>query len=342
MKDLIRKFEPLALFAVILASVYIFFFYPMNSKIGFGQRTAGEFEQEKINQTAAAGPALSQRGLVALNNQALNNEALDPASPPASPAAANNTDGNAQTAQPWKDNTVQNPQGLITTFQNPTNMQAMIDKNAAAANDPFGLKQAAAAAPQLFNTQKVRTMPVTVPEKMLQEGHWIGLEVVPLTKALAKANNIPRKIEGVLIDEVTLLSAETGLLAGDVISSINNNKVIDLKSFSRATKPVANTQQAVVKVYRNGNYYDISVFGPDVLGIAQMEAAPMINPTSPSPHGYYGPCSQCHTLTNGPLNTGQLTKDMGDQLLKVPPPIKWGAEAPHRNRGVCTDCHNII
>ncbi|MBF0541084.1 MAG: PDZ domain-containing protein [Nitrospirae bacterium] len=338
MKDLIRKFEPLAVIAVILIAVYIFFFYPVNSKIGFGNaRNNGEFEQEGQTNVMQ-----NNRALIALQrNQADPN--LDPNLDP------NNIAGNPPMDQveapqpPWKGDSVKNP---IDTFQNPVTIAAMADKKAALERDPFGLKQAAVTQPP-FPIMKgqgtpAKTLPVTVPEKLLQEGHWIGLEVVPLTKALAKANKIPTKIDGVLVDEVTLLSAEVGLLAGDVIASIDGVKVTDLKSFREATRAVANIQQALVKVYRNGSYYDISVFGPDVLGIAQMEAAQMINPTSPSPHGYYGPCTKCHTLTNGPLNTGQLSKDMGDQLLKTPPPIRWGAEAPHRNRGICTDCHTLI
>jgi len=58
------------------------------------------------------------------------------------------------------------------------------------------------------------------PDKVLQEGHWIGLEVIGLSSAIARANNIPDDVRGVLIDEVTLLAAESGLLAGDVITGV--------------------------------------------------------------------------------------------------------------------------
>ena len=330
----IEKFKPVALFAVILISIFIFFFYPVNSKIGFGNITrTGEFEQEGLGQTGETRVLPPNRAFVAFGNQIDPN--LDPNLDPNVAAGVPPTEQALETqgAQgTWKGENVQNP---IDTFQNPGTVQGLIDKNAAMARDPFGLQQIVATVP-------TKTMPVTVPDKILQEGHWIGLEVVPLTKALARANNISTKITGVLIDEVTLLSAEVGILAGDVITSINGYNITDLKSFREATRPVANIQQALVKVYRKDGYYDISVFGPDVLGIAQMEAAPMINPTSPSPHGYYGACGNCHTLTNGPLSTGQLAKDLGDQLLKTPPPIRWGSEPPHRNRGKCTDCHTLI
>jgi hypothetical protein len=84
------------------------------------------------------------------------------------------------------------------------------------------------------------------------------------------------------------------------------------------------------------------VRGVEELGLAQMEAAPMINATDPSPHGYYGPCERCHTISKTVKNTGQLAKDGGDVLVVRAPPIKWGAKPIHGKRGTCTSCHKII
>ncbi|MCG6552110.1 MAG: PDZ domain-containing protein [Candidatus Magnetominusculus sp. LBB02] len=179
-------------------------------------------------------------------------------------------------------------------------------------------------------------------EMVLQEGHWIGLETIPLTPAIAKANGIPAGVEGVLVDEVTLVAANSGLLAGDVIMAINDAKVTDLPTFRAATRPTAMARQAAVTVYRTGAQKKINVLSVEELGIAQMEAAPMILPTDTAPHGYYGPCSMCHSIAKTAVNTGQLAKDAGDVLTKVPPPIKWGATPPHRDRGQCTNCHKII
>jgi membrane-associated protease RseP (regulator of RpoE activity) len=184
--------------------------------------------------------------------------------------------------------------------------------------------------------------PIAVPDKILQEGHWIGLEVIPLTPAIAKANSLPPEVEGVLIDEVTLLSAEAGLLAGDVIVAVNGKKVSDLKSFQMATKDVAQSNRASVSVYRGGKNKDIMVFSTEFLGVAQMEAAPMILATDKSPHGRYGPCDKCHTISKTPLNTGQLAKDQGDVLTRVAPNIRRGTPAPHRKRGTCTLCHVVL
>ena len=38
--------------------------------------------------------------------------------------------------------------------------------------------------------QNVPLQPIAVPFKTLQEGHWIGMEVIPLTAAIAQANSI--------------------------------------------------------------------------------------------------------------------------------------------------------
>jgi len=198
------------------------------------------------------------------------------------------------------------------------------------------------AVPPVQPNQNVPLQPIAVPDKVLQEGHWIGLEVIPLTPAIARANSIPPDVVGVLIDEVTLLSAEAGLLAGDVITAVNDKKVTDLKSFWQATKNVGQSNRANVSVYSGGKNKNIVVFSTEALGIAQMEAAPMILATDKSPHGRYGPCDQCHTISKTPLNAGQLAKDQGDVLTKVAPTIRKGTLPPHRKRGTCTLCHVVL
>ncbi len=179
-------------------------------------------------------------------------------------------------------------------------------------------------------------------EKILQEGHWIGLEVVPLTPQLAAANNIPADVVGVLVDEVTLMAAAAGVMAGDVILAVNGLKVKDLNTFEKSTRQVATINQATVAVYRGGNSKDVKVVANNALGVAQMEGAPMILSTAVRPHGYYGPCDRCHVISRTPSNkTGQLAKDAGDVLITTPPPIQWGVQSPHGDRGKCTNCHTI-
>ncbi len=243
---------------------------------------------------------------------------------------------NAQSPQvvAWGQGYIQDP------VNNPNDpygirMIARGNNNSTPPHDPYGIQQMGKTVPVPGG------IPSAAVDKILQEGHWIGLEVIPLTAAIATANRIPENVSGALVDEVTLVSAESGLLAGDVITSVAGEKVTDLKSFKAATGQVAASAQVAVTVYRNGQYMDIAVNAGEPVGIAQMEAAPMILPTDASPHGYYGPCDECHTISKTAKNTGQLRKDAGDVLLVAAPPIRWGSEAPHRERGTCTNCHSV-
>ena len=211
------------------------------------------------------------------------------------------------------------------------------------------------AAPPVQPNQNVPAQqPFAALDKALIEGHWIGGEAIPLTPAIAKANSVPLDVVGVLLDEVTLLSAEAGLLAGDVITAINGKKVTDLKTFQQATKDVAQSNRATVSVYSGGTNKDIVVFSTEILGMAQLESAPMILPTDRSPHAYYGPCDKCHIVSKNAtrskiarnsknaLNPNELLKDAGDSLTKVAPNIRQGTPPPHRNRGACTLCHVVL
>jgi hypothetical protein len=186
--------------------------------------------------------------------------------------------------------------------------------------------------------------PPVVKDVMVQEGHWLGLEVITLTPELAAANKIQENVEGVLVDEVTLLSARSGLLAGDVIVGIDGNRVRDLSEFLITTKMVKDMRHTNITIFRNGNYNDIALESPDVLGFAQMEGAPMILPGATSPHKYYGQCDRCHEIApkNTTVNKAELGKDLGDTLAQAPPSINIASPLPHRYRGVCQNCHEIL
>ena len=174
------------------------------------------------------------------------------------------------------------------------------------------------------------------------EAHWIGLEAGPLVPAVAKANNIPSNVTGVFVDEVTLVAADSGLLAGDVITAVNGSQVTDLRSFKNATKQVALANQAQVTIFRRGTTRNITVNSPDELGFAQIEGAPMILATDRAPHGNYGPCDSCHAIAPAGVNLNQMAKDLGDILAKTAPNIKKGTPAPHGNRGACSKCHVLL
>jgi hypothetical protein len=176
--------------------------------------------------------------------------------------------------------------------------------------------------------------------KELIEGHWLGLEVIPLTPELAKEYRISKGETGVLVDEITLEAAESGILAGDVVQSIDNRPTPDLRAFFHATQHVQEQTKASIGISRQGNKiaYIIKARNTKELGWSQMEAAQPIQPGAISPHSNRGrPCTDCHIIMQA---GGQLAIDAGD-ILRNPPAITRNAKAPHGYRGNCSACHII-
>jgi serine protease Do len=178
--------------------------------------------------------------------------------------------------------------------------------------------------------------------KKFIEGHWLGLEVIPLTAELATEYQIPKGETGILVDEVTLEAAESGILAGDMIQSIGGFPTSDLEAFFQATQreSVQEEKRAQVGISRRGKKmtFVMTARNTSMLGFAQMEAAQPIQPGALRPHRYMGSCTDCHILMK---TGGQLATDAGD-ILPNPPPITQNAKAPHRDRGRCVNCHTIL
>jgi hypothetical protein len=176
--------------------------------------------------------------------------------------------------------------------------------------------------------------------KKFIEGHWLGLEVIPLTAELATEYQIPRGETGVLVDEVTLEAAESGILAGDMVQSIRGFPTPDLEAFFLATHRVQEEERAQVGISRRGSKmkFVMTARNTNMLGFAQMEAAQPIQPGALRPHRYMGSCTNCHIFMQ---TGGQLATDAGD-ILPNPPPITKNAKAPHRYRGQCATCHTIL
>jgi len=173
------------------------------------------------------------------------------------------------------------------------------------------------------------------------EGHWLGLEVIPLTPELATEYGIVPGDRGVLVDEITLESAESGILAGDMVHAIGNEPTPDLKQFFVAAQKVSRNASAPVEVSRRGTILTFTMQARNAaeLGFAQMEAAQPIRPGSISPHRSLDqPCTNCHIIM---ASGGQLPTDMGD-ITPTPPPITTMAVPPHGNRGPCGTCHVIV
>ena len=176
-------------------------------------------------------------------------------------------------------------------------------------------------------------------KKILVEGHWVGLELIPLTPELATEYRVPPDTKGLLVDEISLESAESGILAGDMLVAIEGMQTPDLVAFTEATRRVKNKKSAEMLVSRRGQLLKLTMSSQSSLGFSQNEAAQTILPGAISPHRSRNkPCTACHIIMR---TGGQLPTDAGD-ILPNPPPITKNAVAQHPYRGKCKNCHIIL
>jgi hypothetical protein len=178
------------------------------------------------------------------------------------------------------------------------------------------------------------------PAIQLSEGHWQGMEALPLSTELKKKLKLPRRLMGLLIDEVTLYAAESGLMAGDVLVAVNSRPVLTIEDLVRESKRLQSRNSATLTAYRKEEWKTFTLRVPpgDNLGFAQVETAPMVLPGAMRPHPYRGPCSSCHRIAQ----TGQPMMPDPDGIILPPPPIRANAPMPHQDRGPCHVCHKII
>ena len=176
--------------------------------------------------------------------------------------------------------------------------------------------------------------------KVIVEGHWLGMELMDLTPALRGIYGLSPDVQGVIVDEITLESAESGVLAGDVITQVGDRPTRDLKEFLRATEAIAGAKTANVVVNRLNveKRFTLVAKNTKTVGFSQVEGAQPIKPGAVSPHRTRNRvCTECHVIMR---TGGQLPVDEGD-ITPTPPPISASATAPHPNRGVCNSCHVI-
>ncbi|MBF0432215.1 MAG: PDZ domain-containing protein [Fibrobacteria bacterium] len=209
--------------------------------------------------------------------------------------------------------------------------------------------------------------------KQFSEGHWHGLEVIPLSQELAQEYDIPAGTEGLLIDETVLEACEDGFFAGDVIQSIEHYPTRSLEEFLQATMKVQGRKSVRIQIWRSahtqaltgdigivenlkaraqtmnktsmaGHTLTLTLTASPIyhkLGYANMDAAPPIQPGSIPPHKtrqQNQKCTDCHVFMN---TGGQLAVDAGD-LVPNPPDIVAGTIRPHEPRGQCNFCHQIV
>jgi len=182
------------------------------------------------------------------------------------------------------------------------------------------------------------------------EAHWQGMDVMELGAELRQKLNYPTSLKGIIVGEVTLNAALSGMLGGDVIIAVQGKRVTTLRGFRRETREVQTRNDAALTVLRktsakNGDRYVMNrmtfiLRARNPLGFAQVESAPMILAGDQAPHPERGPCTKCHSIGAGQFN-------MPDpDLITLPPPditqlqLNRGV-SPHQDRGPCLACHQI-
>ena len=244
------------------------------------------------------------------------------------------------TGQAHAANTVVAP---ATAQAAPMDLQAGGQQIAFANRAPAETTEAAAPNPALPTRAPTGKLPTPkeqgAAQKEFIEGHWLGLELIPLTPELAKEYKVPADTKGLLVDEISLESAESGILAGDLVVGVNGFATPDLVAFTEATRRVKNKHKADVLVSRRGRLMEFTFTSTRTIGFSQNEAAQPITPGALSPHRSRNkPCTACHIIM---VTGGQLPTDAGD-ILPNPPPITKGAVSPHEYRGKCNTCHIML
>jgi len=202
---------------------------------------------------------------------------------------------------------------------------------------PYGGQVAATGAAPDLVAPRSPTTAQGVPQMLpFQEAHWQGIEAISVSPGLARVLGMPRRSRGVVIDEVTMPADVQGFGAGDLITAVGGRPTPSLEEFIDAADRVRDESSVVIDVMRKGEPKKI-VLSARRLGTASGETAPMIPAGARAPHGYQGPCTNCHRIGTG----GSLAVDLGDVLSKSAPPIYWGQPRPHQDRGPCTACHTI-
>lgn len=178
------------------------------------------------------------------------------------------------------------------------------------------------------------------------EAHWQGMDTMNLTAELRQKLLYPKGLRGVIVGEVTLNAALSGMLGGDVIIAVEGGRVRDLKALRDQSKGVSRRNHVAIKVLRKSdtkqdgrfvmNQMTFVLRSRGELGFAQVESAPMIVPGEMRPHPERGPCTRCHST-----GAGQFNMPDPDLITLPPPAIGANVPRPHRDRGPCTACHKI-
>jgi serine protease Do len=103
-----------------------------------------------------------------------------------------------------------------------------------------------------------------VVQQLREKGHvtrgWIGVQIQPVTSAIAEAIGL-RQAEGALVaaTQTDSPAAKSGIEAGDVITSVNGEAVKDARGLARKIAAIAPGTAVRIGVFRNGREQTIAV-----------------------------------------------------------------------------------
>ena len=202
--------NPIFLLMLIGSFVYVYFFYLADGPVR--NREAAEAEAEFARPIAPQVPNNATTPVAAIVMKEEN------------PFNMGNDPGQMNVLNGGQFFTQQNRQNPVVLQEENPLMQRMRRPRLSRQLDPNG-QPVQIQYPYGFSGQNVVPVAGGALGKTWIEAHWVGLEAGTLSAAVAKASNIPPDVAGVLVDEVTLVAADAGLLAGDVITAIDGRSV---------------------------------------------------------------------------------------------------------------------
>jgi len=106
-----------------------------------------------------------------------------------------------------------------------------------------------------------------IKEKIVERGRkeveWKGIIVRNLNEDLRRVFSIPRDVDGVVVVRIEegSFGEEAGLMRGDLIRGINQEKVLSIEDFKRITKGIDVKEGVVFDIIRRGEPLYLSVIG---------------------------------------------------------------------------------
>jgi hypothetical protein len=127
-----------------------------------------------------------------------------------------------------------------------------------------------------------RSPAVTRPQSVT--GTWLGMSVVPITPPVIKQLKLPADSSGLVVSTVMARAAAAGLMAGDVLVSIDGAPVHDMQSFLAATQN-GTRAGGTLKVLRTGKPFLVNLGASSPAPAARQPNARAAPPQQGNPGG---------------------------------------------------------